>query len=88
MNGSITNIDEIVNALETDGVIELSEQTIIDQVVERLTSRYPTVDAATVSSMVRDIHARYNGRPLRDFVPLFVERNARSELSRLGVTAG
>jgi hypothetical protein len=78
----------MVNASETDGVIELSEQTIIDQVVDRLTSRYPTIEAATVSSVVRDVHARYNGRPLRDFVPLFVERNATRELKRLGVTPG
>ena len=78
----------MVNAPETDGVIELSEQTIIDQVVDRLTSRYPTIEAATVSSVVRDVHARYNGRPLRDYVPLFVERNATTELERLGVTAG
>ena len=78
----------MVNAPETDGVIELSEQTIIDQVVDRLTSRYPTIEADTVSSVVRDVHARYNGRPLRDYVPLFVERNATAELKRLGVTAG
>ena len=78
----------MVNAPETDGVIELSEQTIIDQVVDRLTSRYPTIESATVSSVVRDVHARYDGRPLRDYVPLFVERNATTELKRLGVTAG
>ncbi len=69
-------------------MIELSEQTVIDQLVERLSSRYPTVEAATVSSVVRNIHARYEGRPLRDFVPLFVERNAATELKRLGVTVG
>jgi hypothetical protein len=67
-------------------VIELSEQTVIDQVVERLSSRYPTIEAGTVSSVVRDVHARYDGRPLRDFVPLFVERNASTELKNLGVT--
>ena len=78
----------MVNTPETGGVIELSEQTIIDQVVDRLTSRYPTIEAATVSSVVRDVHAKYAGRPLRDYVPLFVERNATTELKRLGVTAG
>ncbi|MGZ5363318.1 MAG: three-helix bundle dimerization domain-containing protein [Mycobacterium sp.] len=36
--------------------------------------------------MVRDVHARYNGRPLCDFVPSFVERNAGRELSRFGAT--
>jgi hypothetical protein len=69
-------------------VIELSEQTIIDALVARLTSRYPSISESTVSSVVRDVHARYDGRPLRDFVPLFVERNAKSELDRLHATAG
>jgi hypothetical protein len=41
-----------------------------------------------VSTVVHDIHARYEGRPLRDYVPLFVERNAKSELDRLGAIAG
>jgi hypothetical protein len=81
-------VDERVNSAQNLGVIELSEQTIIDQIVMRLTNRYPTISASTVASVVHDIHSRYDGRPLRDFVPLFVERNARSELDRLGAMAG
>jgi hypothetical protein len=69
-------------------VIELSEQTIIDEVVVRLTTSYPAISTSTVESVVHDIHARYDGRPLRDYIPLFVERNARSELDRLHATAG
>jgi hypothetical protein len=58
-------------------VIELSEQTIIDELVARLTNRYPNVPAATVSTVVWDIHSRFEGSRLRDFVPLLVERNAK-----------
>ena len=76
-----------MNTRQTSGVIELSEQTVIDQLVARLTSRYPGIAESTVSSVVRDVHARYDGRPLRDFVPLFVERNAKRELDRLHATA-
>jgi len=76
-----------VNGRQTLGVIELSEQTVIDQLVVRLTSRYPAISESTVSMVVRDIHAKYDGRPLRDFIPLFVERNARNELERLGAVA-
>jgi hypothetical protein len=68
-------------------VIELSEQTVIEQVVARLTSRYPTISESTVASVVRDVHSRFEGRPLRDFVPLLVERHAKSELERLHATA-
>lgn len=67
-------------------MIETSEQTVIDNLVARLSQGYPAIEPATVESVIRDIHARYDGRPLRDYVPLFVERNAKSELSRLGVT--
>lgn len=68
-------------------MIELSEQTIIEQLVARLTHRYPTIAKATVESVVRDVHARFDGRPLRDYIPLLVERAARTELSRLHATA-
>ena len=69
---------------QTFGVIELSEQTVIDQMVTRLASQYPTISTSTVSTVVHDVHSRYAGRPLRDYVPLFVERNAKYELARLG----
>jgi hypothetical protein len=69
-------------------VIELSEQTVIEQLVARLTSRYPSISESTVTDVVRDVHSRYDGRPLRDFVPLFVERHANTELARLSTTCG
>jgi hypothetical protein len=68
-------------------VIELSEQTVIDQIVTRLTNRYPTVSASTVARVVRDMHARFDGRPLRAFVPLLVERHAKNELDRMHAAA-
>jgi hypothetical protein len=69
-------------------VIELSEQTVIEQLVVRLTSRYPAISQSTVATVVRDVHSRFEGRPLRDYIPLLVERNARSELEKLHATAG
>jgi hypothetical protein len=66
----------------------LSEQTVIDQIITRLKSSYPTISESKVASVVHDVHARYDGMPLRDFVPLFVERNAKSALDQLGVMAG
>jgi hypothetical protein len=77
-----------VNVDQTSGVIELSEQTVIEQLVERLSNRYPAISQATVASVVLETHARFDGRPLRDFIPLLVERNAKSALERLGATAG
>ena len=64
-----------------------SEQTVIEQLVVRLTSSYPALSESTVKSVVLDVHSRYDDRPLRDFVPLFVERHARTELDRLCASA-
>ncbi len=61
-------------------IIGLSEQTIIDQLIEGLMRKYPAVPPDTVAVVVRGIHARFNGRPIRGYVPLVVERRARSEL--------
>jgi hypothetical protein len=69
-------------------VIELSEQTVIDQLIARLTNRYPAISKATVQRVVLDAYARFNGRPLRDYVPLLVERSAKSELAQLHAAAG
>ena len=76
-----------MNWRQTSGVIELSEQTVIDQVVARLTSRYPGIPQATVESVVHDVHTRFDGRPLRDYIPLLVERSAKSELDQLHAAA-
>ena len=78
----------MVNAHQTSSVIELSEQTVIEQVVARLTSRYPAISESTVTGVVRDVHFRFEGRPLRDYIPLLVERTAKSELERLHARAG
>ena len=63
-------------------MIELSEQQIMDQVAERLTGIYPDVPSDMISRFVHEQHARYEGRPIRDFIPLFVERHTRAELDK------
>jgi hypothetical protein len=73
-----------VNGEESIGVIESSEQTIIDQLVERLTQKYPAVPSEKVTDVVRTYYARFDGRPIWDYVPLFVERHARQQLNMLG----
>jgi hypothetical protein len=69
-------------------VIESSEQTVVEHVTTRLTSRYPAISESTVAGVVRDVHSRFEGRPLRDYIALLVERAAKSELDRLHATAG
>jgi hypothetical protein len=63
-------------------VAQQSESHQIEQVVTRLSATYPTVPQTRVVEVVRTVHARFEGRPLREFVPLFVERRAKRELSQ------
>jgi hypothetical protein len=60
-----------------------SEWSAIEQLVDRLRNNYPDVPADTVATVVHHNHARFDGRPVRDFVPLFVERGAKDQLTRL-----
>jgi hypothetical protein len=62
-----------------------NEWSAIEQLVDRLRSVYPDVPADTVVTVVHLNHARFDARPVRDFVPLFVERGAKQELTRLSV---
>jgi len=48
-----------------------------------LKQSYPGVGPDTVTTVVHHNHARFDGRPVRDFVPLFVERGARRQLAQL-----
>jgi hypothetical protein len=70
-------------------MIELSEQQIIDEqqivdeIADRLAGSYSMVSPEAVQQVVRDKYAQFDGRPIRDFVPLFVERHARAALAKL-----
>ena len=69
-------------------MVESSEWTAIQQVVDRLKLSYPSVPPDTVTTVVHHNHARFDGRPVRDFVPMFVQRAARNELTKLSELVG
>jgi len=58
------------------------EARALEEVVERLVGRFPDVAEDRVRETVRTAHQEFADRPIRDFVPVFVERAARTELSR------
>jgi hypothetical protein len=62
------------------------EQTHISGLIQRLTQTYPTVAPATVEQVVRDMYMRFDGAPVREFVPLLVERYAHTALAELSVS--
>ncbi len=64
-------------------MVDSSEWTAIEHLVRRMQETFPTVPPEKVTEVVHHNHARFDGRPVRDFVPLFVERGSRRQLSQI-----
>ena len=58
------------------------EARALDEVLRRLTDRFPEVPAEVVSGIVQAERQRLDGRPIREFMPLLVERAATEQLRR------
>jgi hypothetical protein len=63
----------------------MTEDTRIAELVDRLKTSYPTVPADIVVEVVNDMRAAFHGSRIREYVPLFIERRARSALTELAV---
>lgn len=64
-------------------VISADEDRLIGQVVDRLCARFPHVPSGTVYEIVGSVRHRFDEAPIRDFVPLFVERHTKETLAHL-----
>lgn len=59
----------------------IRERQALDQVTHRLSRSFSDCfSPAQVGRTVSSIHHRFDGRPIREFVPVLVERIARDEL--------
>ena len=58
------------------------EAIAMGELEERLADLFPTVSPEVVEAAVRMAHAELRG-PIRDFVPMLVERAARERLARI-----
>lgn len=56
------------------------EHQAVDRICVRLAARFPDVPAETVQRTVREVHNKLDG-PVRDFVPVLVEREAKDRLA-------
>jgi hypothetical protein len=59
------------------------EEREIDDVVDRLAGRFPSVDRALVDEIVHDEFHQLDGGRVRDFVPVLVERAAHDRLRKM-----
>ena len=55
----------------------------IEEVVDRLATKFPQIPRETVTEVVIAQHAQFGASAIRDFVPVLVEHGA-AELLRLG----
>jgi len=56
------------------------EAKAVTLVTERLAVSFPDVPTEVVQHAVRRSYAEFTGRPIRDFVPVLLERMARNDL--------
>jgi hypothetical protein len=64
-------------------MVGANEWAAIEQLVDLLKQKYSAVAPGKIATIVHHNHARFDGRPVRDYVPLFVERGSRKELAEL-----
>jgi hypothetical protein len=62
---------------------EAAEQRSVEEVVDRLTKKYPDVDRGEIEQIVAEERQAYAGRPVRDFVPVLVEKSAKKRVKAL-----
>jgi ATP/maltotriose-dependent transcriptional regulator MalT len=60
-----------------------SERRAMESVITRLTTGFPTVPTASVRHIVNASWNEFPAAPIRDFVPVLVERNAREQLRHM-----
>ena len=60
------------------------ESRAVDQVVDRLAQRFPDVPRDRITAIVGEEHQGLEGNPIRDFVPVLVEHEARDRLRTEG----
>jgi hypothetical protein len=62
----------------------------IDALADRLRGRFPDRSAESIKQAVEEVHHQFDGRPIRDFIPVLVEREVvdRFMVSRPGLPAG
>ena len=61
-------------------VIQVREETLLVDIERRLIDEFPCVSSVVVDVLIRQEHARFETSPIRDFVPLLVEKQARLQL--------
>jgi hypothetical protein len=52
----------------------------MDALAERLAAQFPELPAEDIVRTIRGEYDGFDGSPIRDFIPVLVERNVRADL--------
>jgi hypothetical protein len=52
----------------------------MDHVLERVRRRFPDEEPDQIRRIVDQVHHQYDGRPIREFIPVLVEREVTDTL--------
>ncbi|WP_370063377.1 three-helix bundle dimerization domain-containing protein [Mycobacterium sp. MAA66] len=63
-------------------MLTMSEDQQMAEVMTRLVTRHPSRDPSDIAYSVQRARECFASSPIRDFVPLLVERRVSTELSR------
>lgn len=80
MNPSLTRVYRM-EILVT--VRKKNEQDLLSEIEDRLVSTYAGLTPDQISATVGQAHSMFEESPVRDFIPLLVERRARRTLAAL-----
>ena len=61
---------------------DLRESRAVTDLVQRLAASHPSLAPDVVEHTVYTSHERFAGSPIRDFVPVLVERMAKTRLAQ------
>jgi hypothetical protein len=50
------------------------EIQVLDELTDRLRDKFPDAPLGSIRKVVREVHHQYDGHPIRDFIPVLVER--------------
>ncbi|AYE98680.1 hypothetical protein C0J29_08725 [Mycobacterium paragordonae] len=64
----------------------MSEQTRIAEIERRLMEQFPGISIEVLDAAVREHHSRFQASPIRDFIPLLVEKRVRQELAEASLS--
>ena len=59
------------------------EEHGVAQVIERLAVQFPELERDQVEQVVHAAHQALSGNPIRDFVPVLVEHDAKEQLRQV-----